>query len=173
MPAKAGIHLVERKMDSRQRSRFAASGMTPVLFNRIMLWFRKATQFIHFLRYKMRSRFDLCCEMPELLPSTLLPPDDAPESLLRRRILRRPQPAGFDAYAGAALSLARGREKDAGKDIRKKEPPKRARPERKPRAPRLLMIDPGHGGHDPGAIGKSGLQEKDVTLDIARHMTRP
>ena len=32
------------------------------------------------------------------------------------------------------------------------------------------MIDPGHGGRDPGAIGISGLHEKDVTLDIARHM---
>ena len=43
-------------------------------------------------------------------------------------------------------------------------------PERKPKAPRLLMIDPGHGGFDPGAIGRSGTQEKDVTLDIARRM---
>jgi len=45
-----------------------------------------------------------------------------------------------------------------------------APPLRKPRAPRLLMIDPGHGGHDPGAIGLTGTQEKDVTLDIAKRM---
>ena len=43
-------------------------------------------------------------------------------------------------------------------------------PGKKPRAPRLLMIDPGHGGYDPGAISQHGLQEKDITLDIARHM---
>jgi len=43
-------------------------------------------------------------------------------------------------------------------------------PSRKPRAPRLLMIDPGHGGYDPGAIGRSGTQEKTVTLDIGRRM---
>lgn len=43
-------------------------------------------------------------------------------------------------------------------------------PSRKPKAPRLLMIDPGHGGRDPGAIGVSGTHEKDVTLDIARRM---
>ena len=30
-----------------------------------------------------------------------------------------------------------------------------------------VVIDPGHGGKDPGAIGPSGLQEKEVTLDIA------
>jgi len=35
---------------------------------------------------------------------------------------------------------------------------------------KTVMIDAGHGGKDPGAIGKSGLYEKDVTLDIARRM---
>ena len=30
-----------------------------------------------------------------------------------------------------------------------------------------IVIDPGHGGRDPGAIGVSGLREKDVCLDIA------
>ncbi len=29
-----------------------------------------------------------------------------------------------------------------------------------------IIIDPGHGGKDPGAIGKSGLTEKEVVLDI-------
>ncbi len=43
-------------------------------------------------------------------------------------------------------------------------------PPKKPRAPRLLMIDPGHGGRDPGAIGISGTEEKHVTLDVARRM---
>jgi len=32
----------------------------------------------------------------------------------------------------------------------------------------VLMIDPGHGGADPGAIGPTGLQEKEVTLAVAR-----
>ena len=31
----------------------------------------------------------------------------------------------------------------------------------------LIVIDPGHGGPDSGAVGKSGLLEKEVTLDIA------
>lgn len=34
------------------------------------------------------------------------------------------------------------------------------------------MLDPGHGGADPGAIGTRGTQEKDVTLDIAREIAR-
>ncbi len=31
---------------------------------------------------------------------------------------------------------------------------------------RRIVLDPGHGGHDPGAVGHSGLQEKDVVLSI-------
>ncbi|MCS6903721.1 MAG: N-acetylmuramoyl-L-alanine amidase [Candidatus Bipolaricaulota bacterium] len=34
--------------------------------------------------------------------------------------------------------------------------------------PFLVVIDAGHGGHDPGAVGYYGTQEKDVTLTIAR-----
>jgi N-acetylmuramoyl-L-alanine amidase len=30
-----------------------------------------------------------------------------------------------------------------------------------------IVLDPGHGGKDPGAIGPTGLQEKTVTLDVA------
>lgn len=33
-----------------------------------------------------------------------------------------------------------------------------------------VVLDPGHGGHDPGAIGPNGLREKDVVLDIALKM---
>jgi N-acetylmuramoyl-L-alanine amidase len=46
-----------------------------------------------------------------------------------------------------------------------------------PQAPRLpvglraiqtVVLDPGHGGRDPGAIGVGGVREKDVTLRMAR-----
>lgn len=33
-----------------------------------------------------------------------------------------------------------------------------------------VMIDPGHGGKDPGAIGPTGLKEKDVVLAIGRRI---
>ena len=34
-------------------------------------------------------------------------------------------------------------------------------------AKRRIIIDPGHGGHDPGAVGPRGLYEKDIVLDIS------
>jgi N-acetylmuramoyl-L-alanine amidase len=35
--------------------------------------------------------------------------------------------------------------------------------------PRVVVLDPGHGGNDPGAVGK-GLREKDVCLDVAKRL---
>ena len=37
---------------------------------------------------------------------------------------------------------------------------------------RVVIIDPGHGGKDPGAIGPTGLKEKDVTLGIALYLEK-
>lgn len=34
----------------------------------------------------------------------------------------------------------------------------------------VIALDPGHGGRDPGAIGKKGTREKDVTLSVAKKM---
>jgi N-acetylmuramoyl-L-alanine amidase len=35
---------------------------------------------------------------------------------------------------------------------------------------RTIVLDPGHGGGDPGAMGPTGVMEKDVTLDIAKRL---
>ena len=37
---------------------------------------------------------------------------------------------------------------------------------------KTIVIDPGHGGRDPGAIGPSGIREKDVVLDIGLRLKR-
>ena len=71
------------------------------------------------------------------------------------RRVRRARPAG------AARSAARGR--------RAAEPGAGAEPAGRRAAARLrrvqtVVVDAGHGGDDPGAIGPGGLREKDVTL---------
>lgn len=35
-----------------------------------------------------------------------------------------------------------------------------------------VVLDPGHGGHDTGAVGPTGLMEKDVVLDLALRLRR-
>ena len=48
-------------------------------------------------------------------------------------------------------------------------PPPRVPSEGKGLGPqkRIVVLDPGHGGVDPGAISVSGLREKDITLKVA------
>jgi N-acetylmuramoyl-L-alanine amidase len=35
-----------------------------------------------------------------------------------------------------------------------------------------IVIDPGHGGHDTGTLGPTGLREKDVVLDVAMRLKK-
>ena len=37
---------------------------------------------------------------------------------------------------------------------------------------KTILLDPGHGGEDTGAIGRGGTREKDIALDIARRLKR-
>ena len=37
---------------------------------------------------------------------------------------------------------------------------------------KLVVLDAGHGGNDPGAVGRHGLREKDVSLDIVQRIKR-
>lgn len=69
-----------------------------------------------------------------------------------------------------------GRESEAG-DTRRAIAPAAAEARARPLPPiagaadpdrPLVVIDPGHGGADPGAVASSGAREKDVTLAIAR-----
>jgi N-acetylmuramoyl-L-alanine amidase len=39
-----------------------------------------------------------------------------------------------------------------------------------PQGRAIVIIDPGHGGPDPGAVGVEGLQEKGIVLDIGRQV---
>jgi N-acetylmuramoyl-L-alanine amidase len=46
------------------------------------------------------------------------------------------------------------------------------KPAEKPEIARLvtIVLDPGHGGEDPGAIGRGGSYEKNVTLSVAKRL---
>jgi N-acetylmuramoyl-L-alanine amidase len=89
-----------------------------------------------------------------------LPPQNGPGGGAGDRLVIDLRPADPQAWQAAfaapvALPLA------GSADIL---PPPPASPGR----PRLVVLDPGHGGQDPGAISASGRYEKNVTLAVAR-----
>ncbi|SMF37907.1 N-acetylmuramoyl-L-alanine amidase [Pseudogulbenkiania subflava] len=52
------------------------------------------------------------------------------------------------------------------------QPPLKSKNKSDKSRPILIMLDPGHGGEDPGAVGPSGTREKDVVLKIAKQLKR-
>jgi N-acetylmuramoyl-L-alanine amidase len=56
--------------------------------------------------------------------------------------------------------------------VKKVEIPKAKTPAKKINGIRTIVIDPGHGGRDPGAVGKKRLKEKTVTLKIAKMLKK-
>jgi N-acetylmuramoyl-L-alanine amidase len=68
------------------------------------------------------------------------------------RASRDPRPAG---KATAAQEKSAAAAKTAPKPVK-----------------RIIVIDPGHGGIDPGTIGRAGTQEKDITLSLSAELKR-
>ena len=85
------------------------------------------------------------------------------QPLLVRAEDRRPRPDG-DGRKHLTVSAPAGPASEPRSDARVAylPPAERSRP--------LVIIDPGHGGYDPGAVAASGLAEKDVALQIARRL---
>jgi N-acetylmuramoyl-L-alanine amidase len=72
-----------------------------------------------------------------------------------------------DLLSGVAPASA----SDAPRSVQSQEPPPMPEPSPAPvPAEIVVVIDAGHGGKDPGAIGRRRTREKDVTLAVARHL---
>jgi N-acetylmuramoyl-L-alanine amidase len=106
-----------------------------------------------------------------------LQPADPLMALLEKREVAAPGSAKEQAEKSPELAAATTQESPAGEKPAELAKPaeKVARTEMrawKPEVSRLITIaiDAGHGGEDPGAHGKNGSREKDVTLAIARRL---
>ncbi len=82
----------------------------------------------------------------------------SPSRTLQTQIARPPSETSFadDSIAGILSSAT------------DQQPAMRIRQNSNGDGIRLIVIDPGHGGRDPGAIGPSGIMEKDVNLALAK-----
>lgn len=80
-------------------------------------------------------------------------------------LIRKSSP--MEAAAGDDGTAPAASREDATRTVRRNQPAA-------PDAARLMtvVLDPGHGGEDPGAIGRRGSHEKNVTLSIARRLKR-
>lgn len=87
-------------------------------------------------------------------------------------LIQKPSP--MDAAAGDNGSGAQQPTRDARPPAQpQRDTPQTAR-RNPPKVNRLftVVLDPGHGGEDPGAVGRAGSYEKNVTLSIGRRLKR-
>ena len=111
---------------------------------------RRAAQAVQDALGELIARIDLpTAAAPQTAASAMA----APPSPLPTPALAPSPPVALSTPAPAAPAIA----------------PAPATAEERRRVDRLIIValDPGHGGEDPGAIGPTGLREKDVVLAVA------
>ena len=77
-----------------------------------------------------------------------------------------------DLAAGKPTASNSSNKKDSSTATAKKTPKPTEQPERKRDKRIIIVVDPGHGGEDPGAIGRRKTMEKNVVLQIGRRLAK-
>ena len=73
----------------------------------------------------------------------------------------------FSKKVGAAYAVST---KKTGQSVQSKKENTTISSDRRSQKKKIIVLDPGHGGQDPGAIGVSGVYEKNITLAAAREL---
>jgi N-acetylmuramoyl-L-alanine amidase len=115
-------------------------------------------------QYRYRLVMDI---RPEVAPDPL-------EQLIQNKLQSNAKPSDPLEDWIAAQNQRPPSPGTAPKDKPKPDTKPQSQTQTQPQAPTerlvLVALDPGHGGEDPGAIGPSGTQEKNVVLSIAKRL---
>ena len=93
-------------------------------------------------------------------------PENTQEPVKEKKVVEKkatPEPAAT-ADSSQTIMVEKDTENNGGGA----ESVKIVEPIKKSSSRKLIVLDPGHGGNDPGATGYNGLREKDVVLAVAK-----
>ena len=135
-----------------------------------LLWKDKET-------IKKKRRPSKALTPPPAKPALKTSPKASPKPPAKPTGQLSPKPAPRPSPKPAAQpSLEESKRIEPKKTIlpKRQSPPPQKRPRQslKDLKDVVVVIDPGHGGRDPGAIGKAGIQEKKIVLDVAKHLAQ-
>ncbi len=102
-----------------------------------------------------------------VIGSRLLPPRDGKQYRLVVDISRAVKKTAIAALTPPSLRRA-AKKTPSLRRAAKKTPPPPGKREGRSGNKWVIAIDPGHGGVDPGTLGRSGIREKRITLLLAR-----
>jgi len=97
---------------------------------------------------------------------------DDPIAAFLAKLVERESELERQATASAVTAPAKPAPPPVAADTATKPPPQPPRPTARASKPFVVVLDPGHGGEDPGAIGPGGTYEKDVVLAVAHAARR-
>ncbi len=128
---------------------------------------RKAARTVQDTLGELMSRSEQPAGLPSLVPPITAAPTKPPV-VVAAAPTAAPPPAPIPAPSPAPLPTPAPTAPQAA-PMQTPAPAPRPSSDSRSRMDRLIIValDPGHGGEDPGAIGPSGLREKDVVLAIA------
>ncbi|OPY84193.1 MAG: N-acetylmuramoyl-L-alanine amidase AmiC precursor [Syntrophus sp. PtaU1.Bin208] len=146
---------------------------------RIVIDTREKTRYQIEKKGQVLSLYFRNCEVQESIPASILLNKRGIEKILHESVGSNRQKVDFfldEKVKTTVFNLKKVEDKPYRividiefPDVEKKEIEERAEA-REQRRDRIIVIDPGHGGDDPGAIGQGGTYEKSVVLDISRKL---